>query len=148
MVGLLNAPKNTKLYQQLKAENRLTTEATGNNTDFSMNFIPKMDYNELQEGYKKIIHNIYSAKPYYKRVRQLLLNYNCLAKGQTKIRFSLLIAFIKSVFVIGFLSKGRTEYWKFIIWTLFNKPKLMIDAITFTVYGYHFRTVYGLRSLS
>ena len=26
MVGLLNAPKNTKLYKQLKAENRLTTK--------------------------------------------------------------------------------------------------------------------------
>ncbi len=147
MVGLLNAPKNTKLYQQLEAENRLTSDATGNNTDSSMNFIPKMDYNELQEGYKKIIHNIYSAKPYYKRVRQLLLNYNRLAKGKSKIKFSLLVAFIKSVYVIGFLSKGRTEYWKFIIWTLFNKPKLMVDAITYTVYGYHFRTVYGLRQI-
>lgn len=147
MVGLLNAPKNTKLYHQLKAENRLTTEATGSNTDYSMNFIPKMNIKELTDGYKQIILNIYSAKPYYKRVRQLLLNYNRLAKGQTKIRFSLLIAFIKSVVVIGFLNKGRTEYWKFIIWTLFNKPKLMIDAITFTVYGYHFRTVYGLRRM-
>ncbi len=148
MVGLLNAPKNTKLYHQMEEENRLTTDSTGNNTDSSMNFIPKMDYNELQEGYKKIIHNIYSAKPYYKRVRQLLLNYNRLAKGKSKIKFSLLVAFIKSVYVIGFLSKGRTEYWKFIIWTLFNKPKLMIDAITYTVYGYHFRTVYGLRRIS
>lgn len=147
MVGLLNAPKNTKLYLQMEAENRLTIEATGNNTDSSMNFIPKMDSNELQEGYKRIIKNIYSVKPYYKRVRQLLLNYNRLAKGQTKIKFSLLLAFIKSVYVIGFLNKGRTEYWKFIIWTLFNKPKLMVDAITYTVYGYHFRTVYGLRQI-
>ncbi len=145
MVGLLNAPKNTKLYNQLKAENRLSTEATGNNTDSSMNFIPKMDYNELQEGYKKIINNIYSVKPYYKRVRQLLLNYNRLNKGQSTLRFSLLLAFIRSVYVIGFLNKGRTEYWKFMIWTLFNKPKLIVDAITFSVYGYHFRTVYGLR---
>jgi len=148
MVGLLNAPKNTKLYHQLKAENRLTTEATGNNTDSSMNFIPKMDYDELQEGYKKIIDNIYSVKPYYKRVRQLLRNYNRLAKGQSKIEFTLLLAFIKSVYIIGFLNKGRTEYWKLIIWTLFNKPKLMVDALTYTVYGYHFRTVYGLRRLS
>lgn len=148
MVGLLNAPRNTKLYYQLEAENRLTTESTGNNTDSSMNFIPKMDSNELQEGYKKIINNIYSVKPYYKRVRQLLLNYNRLSKGKSKIKFSLLVAFIKSVYVIGFLNKGRTEYWKFIIWTLFNKPKLMVDALTYTVYGYHFRTVYGLRHLS
>jgi len=85
MVGLLNAPKNTKLYEQLKAENRITTEATGNNTDFSMNFIPKMDYNDLLEGYKKIIHHIYSPRPYYERVRQLLLNYNRSNKGQKQI---------------------------------------------------------------
>lgn len=148
MVGLLNAPKNTRLYHQLEAENRLTTEATGNNTDSSMNFIPKMDYDELQEGYKKIIRNIYSAKPYYKRVRQLLLNYNRLAKGRKKLNFSLIKAFLKSIFIIGFIDKGRTEYWKFLIWTLFNKPKLMVDAITYTVYGYHFRTVYRLRNLS
>ena len=73
MVGLLNAPKNTRLYQRLKAENRLTIEATGNNTDSSMNFIPKMNYKELMEGYKKIIQNIYTTKPYYKRLRQCVI---------------------------------------------------------------------------
>jgi radical SAM superfamily enzyme YgiQ (UPF0313 family) len=146
MVGLLNAPKNTKLYEQLKSENRITTEATGNNTDFSMNFIPKMDYNDLLEGYKKIIHNIYSPRPYYERVRQLLLNYNRSNKGQKQIRLILLLAFLKSVYIIGFLNKGRREYWKFIVWTLFKRPKMMVDAITYSVYGYHFRTVYGLRN--
>ena len=146
MVGLLNAPKNTKLYKQLEAENRLTTDATGNNTDSSMNFIPKMDHGELMDGYHNIIRNIYSTRPYYKRVRQLLLNYNQLCKAQNKINFSLLKAFLKSVFVIGFLNKGRREYWKLIVWTLFNRPKLMVDALTCTVYGYHFRTVYGLRN--
>ncbi len=145
MVGLLNAPKNTKLYQQLKAENRLTEETTGNNTDSSMNFIPKMNYNDLQQGYKNIIQNIYSVKPYYKRVRRSLMNYNKLYKGHTKFSFSLFKAFLKSVFIIGFIHKGRSEYWKLMIWTLFNRPKCIADAITYTVYGYHFRTVYGLR---
>jgi len=146
MVGLLNAPKNTKLYDQLKAENRLTTEATGNNTDLSMNFIPKMNYDELLEGYKKIIENIYTSKPYYKRLRRLLLNYNNLYKRKTKIDFPLLRAFFKSVFIIGFLNKGRSEYWKLIVWTLFHRPESIVDAITYTVYGYHFRTIYGLRN--
>ena len=147
MVGLLNAPKNTKLYKQLEAENRLTTDATGNNTDSSMNFIPKMDHNELMDGYQKIIQNIYSTKPYYKRVRQLMLNYNNWSKTQNKINFSLLIFFLKSVFVIGILNHGRREYWKLIFWTIFNRPKLMIDAVTCTVYGYHFRKVYGLKQI-
>jgi radical SAM superfamily enzyme YgiQ (UPF0313 family) len=145
MVGLLNAPRNTKLYQQMEAENRLTTDATGSNTDFSMNFIPKMNYHELLEGYKKIIQNIYSSKPYYKRVRQFLLNYKQNQKSPRKIEFSLLKGSIKSIFIIGIVNKGRSEYWKFLIWTLFHRPVLLSDAIIFTVYGFHFRTVYGLR---
>lgn len=145
MVGLLNAPKNTRLFKRLKEENRLSDEATGNNTDFSMNFVPKMNPNDLKEGYKKIIENIYSIKPYYKRVRQLLLIYNNRKKGQKKITFSLFRAFIKSAFIIGVVNKGRGEYWKLIFWTLFNRPQLMTDVIIYTVYGYHFRMVYGLR---
>jgi len=146
MVGLLNAPKNTKLYQRLEAENRLTVESSGNNTDSSMNFVPKMNRNELQAGYKKIITSIYSPKPYYQRIRQCLMNYRPPKKGKGKIRMSYLIGFIKSIFIIGLASEGRREYWKFMFWTLINRPRLMIDAITYTVYGYHYRTVYGLRS--
>jgi len=145
MVGLLNAPKNTRLYRQLEEENRLKSESTGNNTDFSMNFIPKMDYTLLQEGYNKIIHNIYSTKPYYARVRQLLLNYNRLFKGKTKLSFPLLKAFLKSLLIIGLLNKGRTDYWKLIFWTLFRRPGLIVDAITFSVYGYHFRKIFGMQ---
>jgi radical SAM superfamily enzyme YgiQ (UPF0313 family) len=146
MVGLLNAPKNTRLYKRLEAEDRLTIEATGNNTDSSMNFIPKMNSKELLEGYNNIIQNIYTTKPYYKRLRQALLNYNCLYRRQIRINLSLLGAFIKSVFIIGILNKGRLAYWKLVIWTLFNRPRSIIDAITYAVYGYHFRTIYGLRN--
>jgi len=146
MVGLLNAPKNTKLYRRLEAENRLTTDATGNNTDSSMNFIPKMNVNELQEGYKKIISNIYGTKPYYKRIRQFLLNYKRAHGSQMKIEFFHIGAFIKSMIIIGILNKGRREYWKLMIWTLIRRPGLLVDAITFAVYGYHFRIIYGLRN--
>ena len=146
MVGLLNAPKNTRLYERLAAENRLINETSGNNTDLSLNFIPKMNQIELLKGYKSIIHNIYTIKPYYKRIRQMLLNYNRLNNGNTMIDFSLLRAFLKSVFIIGLLNKGRREFWKLLIWTLFHRPGSFVDAIASTVYGYHFQTVYGLRN--
>jgi radical SAM superfamily enzyme YgiQ (UPF0313 family) len=144
MVGLLNAPKNTKLYKRLEAENRLTTEATGNNTDSSMNFVPKMNALELLAGYKKIIQNIYATKPYYKRIRQFLLNYRRVNGKQMKIEFFYVGAFIKSMIIIGIFNKGRGEYWKLLIWTLLRRPRLFVDAITFAVYGYHFRIIYGL----
>jgi len=146
MVGLLNAPKNTRLYERLKAENRLTNEATGNNTDLSMNFIPRMNYHELIEGYKKIIRNIYTTKPYYERIRRLLLNYKPRLKKPVKINIVGLKAFIKSIFIIGLVNKGRIDYWKLLLWTLFRRPALLVDAITFAIYGYHFRKVFGLTS--
>jgi biotin synthase-like enzyme len=40
MVGLLNAPKDTKLYKRLASEGRMLKNFTGDNTDFSMNFVP------------------------------------------------------------------------------------------------------------
>jgi radical SAM superfamily enzyme YgiQ (UPF0313 family) len=146
MVGLLNAPKNTKLYKQMEAEKRLTVEATGNNTDASMNFTPKMDYQELQEGYQKIIHNIYAVKPYYKRVRRFLLNYKRSPVTQNRINFSLLKAFFKTAIIIGLLKKGRTEYWKLLLWTFIRRPGSIVDAITFAVYGYHFRIIYNIKN--
>jgi len=144
MVGLLNAPKNTMLYQRMEVEHRLTTTSSGNNTDLSMNFIPKMNIHDLLDGYKSIIKNIYSAKPYYNRIRQFLMNYQRPTVSRRQVKFSNLVAFFKSNFIIGIVNKGQGEYWKFLIWTLRKHPGLFIDAMTFVVYGYHFRTVYGL----
>lgn len=145
LVGILNAPKNTKLYDRLQAENRILSDATGNTTDTSINFIPKMDLNELTDGYRTIIKNIYSAKPYYKRARMFLIDHKQHHKRQKKFELSMITGFVKSVVVIGVIKRGRGEYWKFIAWTLFRRPDLFVNAATLTVFGYHYRTVFGLR---
>lgn len=144
MVGLLNAPKNTRLYTRLKAENRLRNDSYGNNTDLSMNFTPVMNYHELVTGYKKIIHDIYSTKPFYQRTKRLLLNYRPTGRKPVKITLISLMALIKSIFIIGLINKGRSDYWRFLIWTLFRRPSLVVDAVTFSIYGYHFRKIYGI----
>lgn len=146
MVGLLNAPRNTSLYKRLEAENRLTVDATGSNTDGSMNFIPAMDQHVLQDGYKSIIQGIYAIKPYYKRLRLFLQNYQPSKSKPRKVAFAGIIGFIRSMIVIGIINPGRREYWKMLLWTLFKKPELFMDSMTYVVYGYHYRTVYGLRN--
>jgi radical SAM superfamily enzyme YgiQ (UPF0313 family) len=145
MVGLLNAPKNTKLYDRLEAEDRIISELTGSNTDLSLNFIPRMNSHELIAGYKRIIKEIYTTKPYYQRLRKLLLNYRPYSTRPVRINLATLRAFMKSIFIIGVANKGRGDYWKFLIWTLFRRPKLIADAIEYTIYGYHYRMVFGLR---
>lgn len=149
MVGLLNAPKNTKLYHRLKKENRLLKNISGDNTDFSLNFIPKMDYAKLIEGYKKIIKEIYSIKPYYERVKNFLKEYKPPKKSHFRLglihfNFGYLGALFKSIWVLGLKERGRRNYWKLFFWSLFRHPRLFPLAITFVIYGYHFRTIFKI----
>jgi len=144
MVGLLNAPKNTGLYKRLKAENRLLHESSGNNTDLGINFIPKMNYQDLLDGYRKIIREIYSIKPYYQRIRKFLLNFKPRFNNPVKISFPYIIAFFKSLLIIGFVHKGRSDYWKLLFWCLFRRPNKVAYAVTFAIYGYHYRKIFNL----
>lgn len=88
MVGLLNAPRGTKLYQRLINEGRLLKDASDDNTDFSMNFIPQMDYSLLIKGYKDILGRIYSPATYYTRVREFLRDYRPLQRKTFHFHFS------------------------------------------------------------
>jgi radical SAM superfamily enzyme YgiQ (UPF0313 family) len=144
MVGLLNAPRNTKLYKRLHLENRLSPKFSGNNTDFNTNIIPKMNFQELMTGYKQIIHDIYSIKPYYHRVRLYLKTCKPGFYRPVKVNFSYLMAFIKSILIIGLFEKGRFDFWKLFIWSMFHGHRYMANAIIFSIYGYHFRKVYEL----
>ncbi len=140
MVGLLNAPLGTKLYNKLKRENRLIKLPTGDNMDCSINFIPKMDINKLMEGYHKVLNTIYSQKFYYQRIRKFLENYNLSDALLPKLRYSGVTAFFRSIWRIGLFDKGRRHYWSLILWSL-KKPKRLPLAIRFSIYGFHFRKI-------
>jgi radical SAM superfamily enzyme YgiQ (UPF0313 family) len=142
MVGLLNAPRGTKLYQRLVKESRLLKEATGDNTDLSINFIPKMNYQALIDGYKRVLNTIYSPKYYYERVLTLLKNMKPLKKRGYQFHLYYLTAFLKSIWHLGIIGKERIYYWKIFFWTLFRRPQLLPMAITYAVYGFHFRKIY------
>jgi radical SAM superfamily enzyme YgiQ (UPF0313 family) len=147
MVGLLNAPRGTRLYQNLVKENRLLNNISGDNTDFSINFIPKMGYEILISGYKRIISGIYSPKPYYERVKRFLREYKSSQKshfhfGYIRFHFGYSWAFFKSIWFLGIKDKARIYYWKFLFWSLFRRPRLFPLAITYAIYGFHFRNVF------
>jgi len=147
MVGILNAPRGTKLYKRLINENRLLQDSSGNNTDFSINFIPKINYETLISGYKKIIGAIYSAESYYERVKEFLKEYKPLQKlhfhfGYIRLHFGYPGAIPKSIWILGIKDKARNYYWKLFFWSLFRRPRLLPLALTFAIYGYHFRKIF------
>jgi len=140
MVGLLNAPRGTKLYKKLMSENRLTTPPTGDNMDCTMNFIPRMDIRELMKGYLKVLNTVYSQKYYYKRVKTFLKNYNFNNKVKRKLQYRDIQAFFRSMWRIGMIEKGKIYYWLLILWSLKNPRKLPL-AVRLSIYGFHFRKV-------
>ena len=142
MVGLLNAPKGTGLYKRLEGEGRLTEEFSGDNTNLSLNFIPKMDRGELIRGYRDIVATIYSPKHYYRRVKTFLKEFRPARTGSHRLRLNNVLALFKSNIFLGVLGKERLYYWRLVFWSLFRRPRLFPLAITFTIYGFHFRKIY------
>ncbi len=141
MVGLLNAPIGSKLYERLSKEGRIETRFTGDNTDYTMNFVPKMDRDVLEKGYQDIVQTIYSPKYFYERVIKFLARYKpkSISEGHS---LSDIRAFLRTIFKIGIFGKERKHYWKLLGWSLRNRPDMFPLAIRFSIYGYHFRKLY------
>lgn len=142
MIGLLNAPTKSKLYQRLKEEGRILSKMTGDNTDATTNLIPKMGKEALVKGYLEVIRGIYEGKPFHQRVKRFLTDFQPQVKNKTKFTFPKFKALVKSIFIIGLFDKTRKHYWHLFFWSLFNKPKVFPLAITYTIYGYHYRRVF------
>ncbi len=147
MVGILIALPRTQLYERLKKEQRLLKETSGNNTDFSTNFIPRMDYDLLINGYRKVLSTLYSPRHYYERVRTFLRGYIAPKKKKKafRLRPNYLGAFFRSVVVLGVIGKERVHYWRLLFWTIFRRPSLFSQAVTLSIYGFHFRKVFEKR---
>ncbi|RJX35527.1 MAG: DUF4070 domain-containing protein [Desulfarculus sp.] len=149
MVGLLNAPRGSRLYQRIVQEGRLVQEVTGDNTDLSTNIQPKMGLEALSQGYRQIISGIYSPKPYFDRVRAYLREYHPQQKNRSRFHARYIRlhtgyawAFPKTLILLGVKDRARVQYWKLFFWSLFRRPKLFPMAMTFAVYGFHFRKVF------
>ncbi len=140
MVGLLQAPYGTRLYRRMEKEGRLQEEMSGNNADGSTNIVPKMDLELLKEGYRRVLHQIYSPRMYYDRVITFLNEYK---PPQVPFHFDWeqLMALWRSIVQLGIAGQERIYYWRLWLWTLLNKPRLFPQAITLAIYGYHFRKV-------
>jgi radical SAM superfamily enzyme YgiQ (UPF0313 family) len=140
MVGLLQAPPGTRLYERLKQEGRLLGQLSGDNVDGTTNIIPKMSLETLREGYANILQHIYSPEHYYQRVRTFLREYNP-PKINAPLELEHILAFLRSIYRLGIVGRERFQYWKLLFWTLFHRPALFPLAVTLAIYGHHFRKV-------
>src|ERR1043166_5093814 len=139
MVGLLTALPDTQLWRRLKKEGRLLRESLGNNTECSLNFIPRMDTARLIEGYKKILRTIYSPSEYYQRALDCLSH---LTQGPEARHSSLIgdvAAFVRVAFALGMRDPARAEFWRYMKRIVTSHRQNFAHAVTLAAMGYHFR---------
>ncbi|HEX8649435.1 MAG TPA: B12-binding domain-containing radical SAM protein [Pyrinomonadaceae bacterium] len=142
MVGLLTALPETQLWRRLEREGRLLEESTGNNTDGSLNFIPRMDTARLIKGYQRILRTIYSPAEYYQRAL------DCLSRsmqGEPEPRRSHIIndvtSFLRVVLALGVRDPARAEFWRYLRRAAAIPRHDLARAVTLAAMGYHFRKV-------
>lgn len=140
MVGLLQAPLGTRLYDRMEQEGRLVADFSGDNADGSTNIIPSMGLEPLREGYRTILSHIYAPHLYYERVRTFLREYQP-PRITNPLDMQHILALWRSIYQLGIRGKERVHYWKLFFWTLFRRPRLFPLAITLAIYGFHFRRV-------
>ena len=140
MVGLLTALPQTRLYHRLLKEGRLETGSTGNNTEASLNFRPKLNREFLVNGYRDLMRRLYEPGAYYQRILTFLENHR---PTGPRLRLSPadLQAFFRSTWLLGVRYRGRCAYWRFCLVTLLKRPRQFRVAMELAILGYHFRRV-------
>jgi len=143
MVGLLQAPPGTRLFDRLRQENRVVGTFSGDNVNGSTNIVPKMGLETLLQGYRSIMRHIYSPRNFYRRIRTFLKEFKT-PEVRVPLDFQRILAFFRSAVRLGFWGRERFQYWYLVLWTLFRRPRLFPLAITLSIYGHHFRKIYEL----
>jgi radical SAM superfamily enzyme YgiQ (UPF0313 family) len=142
MVGLLTALPDTQLWRRLDKEGRLLDVSSGNNTDCTLNFVPKMESTRLVEGYKQILRNIYSPREYYTRALDCLSRFhkNRVEPRQTSVREDLR-ALYNIVMTLGIRDGSRREFWAYLYQLLRHHTRDVAHGLTLAAMGYHFRQI-------
>lgn len=142
MVGLLSALPDTQLWRRLEKEGRLEGYHSGNNTDCSLNFRPKMNRDRLIEGFRTVLKNIYSPREYYDRALDCLSRFH---QDRIEPRQSTLIkdlkAFYKIIMTLGIRDRSRIQFWKYFYKLIRFHPRDLAHGLTLAAMGYHFRQI-------
>jgi radical SAM superfamily enzyme YgiQ (UPF0313 family) len=138
MVGTLQAPPGTRLFDRLSSEGRIRPDSSGDNTDGRTNIIPSMGVEALESGYRDMMVKLYTPSTYYARVRAFLREYRP-GPSRAKLCGWHVLAFLRSLYFLGVVGKERFRYQGLLVWTLFRNPRALPTAIVLAISGYHLR---------
>lgn len=147
MVGLLQAPPTTPLYDRMLKQGRLLTE--GATSNFSPpNFKTILPLPVLLKGFRETLDSLYSPSAFYDRAYRSLACWKIASQQKASLpynerhgRLGIVGIMIRSIFHQGIRSSYRKAYWTFFIRLLgrwsFNPLKLSMGFLIL-ISGHHF----------
>jgi radical SAM superfamily enzyme YgiQ (UPF0313 family) len=145
MVNLLSALPDTQLWRRLEKEGRLLDEASGNNSDCSLNFISVMNPDRLIEGYKRVMLTIYNPSEYYARAL------DCLAKviqrGPNPRGTSItqdIATLVRVLTTLGIRDRYRLAFWVYMFRVITSHRFEFARGVRLAAMGYHLRKLSDL----
>jgi radical SAM superfamily enzyme YgiQ (UPF0313 family) len=139
MVGLLTALPGTQLWRRLGLEGRLLQESTGNNTDGSLNFIPRMDPARLVAGYQQILATVFSPSEFYARALETLERVRWTPEPRRGTLAESVAALTRLVFELGVRDGARREFWRYFATAASRHRGRFAQAMQLAATGYHLR---------
>jgi radical SAM superfamily enzyme YgiQ (UPF0313 family) len=144
MVGILQAPPNTALWERLKKEQRLIDEQghpTGDQNTL-MNFVPTRPIADIAREYVASFWTLYEPQDYLRRCLQQCLNIRAAKRRQQAIYFPLnkgLRLFAQVIWLQGIRRADiRSQFWRQ-LWTIVrHKPQVLNLYLGLCAAGEHF----------
>lgn len=146
MLGILQAPPNTALWNRLEQEQRLDSttfdELQSGDQNSLMNFTPTRPKAEIAKEYIEAIWNLYDPANYLQRCFDQCLNIANPSVRRQWSNYSLMheiLFFIRVVWHQGIRRPQiRRQFWRQLWTILWQKPKLFDYYITLCAQGEHF----------
>jgi len=152
MIGFLQAPPTTPLYDRMLKQGRLLAENTASSNFDRPNFRTLLPLPVLLQGMRQTLLSLYSPSAFYNRAYRSLMQWetreqHVVGSGKaeekaTPYPLSLMLGIlVRSVYRQGILSSYRREYWKFLLQILRRWPRSSAKlsmGITMLLSGHHF----------
>ena len=143
MVGFLQAPPTTPLFERLLKEGRILMESTATSNFDPPNFRTLLPLPGLLAGFREMLLSLYDPSAFYDRCDRSLLQWKA-RKSQKPPEIPLwpkVGILIRSIIHQGVLSSYRKAYWKFLFrlharW-LFDPAKFSL-GFAMLISGHHF----------
>lgn len=144
MLGILQAPHNTALWDRLEKENRLLTDHENQTGDQNtlMNFIPTRPIEEIAQEYVQSFWNLYEPVQYLRRCLNQCLKIQQVNTTRQSMQFPLgkgLRLVAQLIWLQGIRRPEiRAQFWQQLWIILWQKPQLLNMYLGLCAAGEHF----------